>query len=44
MDRLIEPDRATAYRAIAAKRLAEGGLARSSERFVAALLPEWNPA
>ncbi len=44
MERLIEPDRVTAYRAIAARRLAEGGLARSSERFVSALLPEWIPS
>jgi glycosyltransferase involved in cell wall biosynthesis len=44
MERLIEPDRVTAYRAIAARRLAEGGLPRSSERFVSALLPEWIPS
>ncbi len=44
MERLVEPDRVTAYRAIAARRLAEGGLAHSGERFVSALLPEWNPA
>lgn len=44
MERVTEPDRLAAYRALAARRLAEGGLARSSERFVAALLPEWIPA
>lgn len=44
MERLIEPDRVAAYRAISARRLAEGGLARSGERFVSALLPEWIPS
>jgi glycosyltransferase involved in cell wall biosynthesis len=41
MSRATAPEHAKAYRLLAQRRLAENGLARSSERFVAALLPEW---
>jgi len=44
MARAVSPEPVSAYRAVAEKRLAENGLDRSSERFVAALLPEWNDA
>jgi glycosyltransferase involved in cell wall biosynthesis len=44
MERLIEPGRVATYRTTAESRLAECGLERSSERFVAALLPEWKSA
>jgi glycosyltransferase involved in cell wall biosynthesis len=39
MTLVIEPERADLYRLLARKRLAESSLARSSERFVEALLP-----
>ena len=40
MTLVIEPERADLYRLFARKRLVESSLARSSERFVEALLPE----
>jgi glycosyltransferase involved in cell wall biosynthesis len=40
MTRVIEPEQADLYRLLARKRLAESSLARSSEQFVEALLPE----
>lgn len=43
MTRAIEPERVDLYRLLARKRLAESSLARSSERFVEALLPAGSP-
>lgn len=40
MVRALDPERADLYRLMAGKRLAESSLARSSERFVEALMPE----
>ncbi len=44
MTLVIEPERGDLYRLLARKRLAESSLARSSERFVEALSPEWRHA
>lgn len=44
MTRAIEPERVDLYRLLARKRLAESSLARSSARFVEALLPEGKAA
>lgn len=44
MARAADPEHADAYRVVAKRRLSEMGLARSAERFVAALRPEWKQA